>query len=107
MFDWKAIGTKTEMKFILDCIMKKIYVKSIIKMHPHLIPEDTILEAIFNEIRDKQSSKKNINTVEGVTIETTEEALDYCRHLTNNEIRLLTLQRILNLDYSRHSRESG
>ena len=60
------------------------------------MPEDIILEAIFNEIRDKQSSKKNINNVEGITIETTEDALDYCRHLTNNEIRLLTLQRILN-----------
>lgn len=32
MFDWKAIGTKTEMKFILDCIMKKIDGKRIIKI---------------------------------------------------------------------------
>ena len=84
--------------FVIDEREPTEYVKSIIKMHPHLIPEDTILEAIFNEIRDKQSSKKNINTVEGITIEATEEALDYCRHLTNNEIRLLTLQRILNWD---------
>ena len=51
--------------------------------------------------------QKNINNVEGITIETTEDALDYCRHLTNNEIRLLTLQRILNWsilekEYLRH-----
>ena len=39
------------------------------------MPEDIILEAIFNEIRDKQSSKKNINNVEGITIETTEECI--------------------------------
>ena len=82
--------------FIIDEKKSTDYVRSIIKMHPHLMPEDIILEAIFNEIRDKQSSKKNINNVEGITIETTEDALDYCRHLTNNEIRLLTLQRILN-----------
>lgn len=51
-----------------------------------------------NEIRDKQSSKKNISVVEGGVIETTDEALNYCRHLTNNEIRLMTLQRIISRD---------
>lgn len=66
------------------------YVKAIIKQHPNIIPEDKVLDAIFNEIRDKQSGKKNISVVEGVVIETTDEALNYCRHLTNNEIRLMT-----------------
>ena len=74
------------------------YVRSIIKQHPNIVPEDKVLDAIFNEIRDKQSSKKNISIVEGVVIETTDEALNYCRHLTNNEIRLMTLQRIINRD---------
>lgn len=36
------------------------------------------------------------SSVEGITIETTDEVLNYCRHLTNSEIRLLVLQRILN-----------
>ena len=71
------------------------YVRAIIKQHPNIVPEDKVLDAIFNEIRDKQSSKKNISVVEGVVIETTDEALNYCRHLTNNEIRLMTLQRII------------
>lgn len=74
------------------------YVRAIIKQHPNIIPEDKVLDAIFNEIRDKQSSKKNISVVEGVVIETTDEALNYCRHLTNNEIRLMTLQRIISRD---------
>lgn len=74
------------------------YVRAIIRQHPNIIPEDRVLDAIFNEIRDKQSSKKNISVVEGVVIETTDEALNYCRHLTNNEIRLMTLQRIINRD---------
>ena len=69
------------------------YVRAIIKQHPNIVPEDKVLDAIFNEIRDKQSSKKNISVVEGVVIETTDEALNYCRHLTNNEIRLMTLQK--------------
>lgn len=74
------------------------YVRAIIRQHPNIIPEDRVLDAIFNEIRDKQSSKKNISVVESVVIETTDEALNYCRHLTNNEIRLMTLQRIINRD---------
>lgn len=74
------------------------YVRAIIKQHPNIVPEDNVLDMIFNEIRDKQSSKKNISVVEGVVIETTDEALNYCRHLTNNEIRLMTLQRIISRD---------
>lgn len=71
------------------------YVKAIIAHHPKIIPEDEILEAIFNEIRDKQSSKKNISTVEGVVINTPDEAINFCRHLTSTEIRLMILQRII------------
>ena len=71
------------------------YVRSIIEHHPKIIPEEKILEAIFNEIRDKQSSKKNVSAIEGVVINTADEALNYCRHLTSNEIRLVILQRII------------
>lgn len=67
------------------------YVKAIIKNHPNIIPEEKILDAIFNEIRDKQAGKKNASSVENIVIETTDEALNYGRHLTNNEIRLMTL----------------
>lgn len=85
--------------FVIDDDKKPSeYVKAIIKQHPNIIPEERILTAIFNEIRDVQSSKKNITTVEGVVIETSDEALNYCRHLTHNEIRLMTLQRIINRD---------
>lgn len=74
------------------------YVKAIIKQHPNIIPEERILDAISNEIRDKQASKENVCNVEGVIIETSDEALNYSRHLTNNEICLMTLQRIINRD---------
>lgn len=84
-----------EVLFVIDNKESYEYVKEIIKNHPSIIPDNKVLTAIFNEIRNKQSEKKNTK-VEGVTIKTTDEALDYCRHLTSNEIKLLTLQRIIN-----------
>lgn len=83
------------MLFVIDNRESYEYVREIIKNHPSIIPNNQVLLAIFNEIRNKQSEKKNTN-VEGVTIQTNEQALNYCRHLTNNEIKLLTLQRIIN-----------
>lgn len=82
--------------FVIDDKKPSEYVKAIIKIHPSIIPDETTLTAIFNEIRDKQASKKNISSVEGITIETTDEALVYCRHLTSSEIKLMVLGRIIN-----------
>lgn len=81
--------------FVVDNSSPSEYVKAIIKDHPDIIPEERILTAIFNEIRNAQSELKN-TVVEGVVIQTTDEVLRYCRHLTNSEIRLLTLNRIIN-----------
>ena len=81
--------------FVVDNNSPSEYVKAIIKDHPDIIPEERILCAIFNEIRNAQSELKN-TVVEGVVIQTTDEVLRYCRHLTNSEIRLLTLNRIIN-----------
>ncbi len=82
--------------FVVDDKETSEYVKSIIGSHTAIIPDDSVLTAIFNEIRDKQASKKNNNSVEGITIETTDEALNYCRHLTSSEIKLMVLGRIIN-----------
>lgn len=81
--------------FVIDDKEPSEYVKAIIKNHPGIIPEKQILDAIFNELREEQSGKKN-SKVEGITIQTTDEALNFCRHLTSNEIRLFVLQRIIN-----------
>ncbi|MFG3613311.1 hypothetical protein [Rummeliibacillus stabekisii] len=85
-----------KVQFVIDDKKPHEYVKSIIKTHKKLIPNEEILNAIFNEIRDKQASKKNASVVENITIETTHEALNYFRHLTTGEIRLLTISRIIN-----------
>lgn len=88
-----------EILFVIDDDKKPSeYVKAIIKQHPNIVPEEKVLNAIFNELRDAQASKKNISVVEGVVIETSDEALNFCRHLTNNEIRLMALERIINRD---------
>lgn len=84
-----------KVKFVVDNKSPSEYVKAIIKEHPAIIPEESILNAIFNEIKNAQSALKN-TMVEGVVIQSTDEALNYCRHLTNNEIRLMTLNRIIN-----------
>lgn len=85
----------TKVLFVVDNKKPREYVKAIIKNHPAIIPEERILDAIFNEIRNAQSELKN-TSVEGVVIQTSDEVLQYCRHLTNSEIKLMTLNRIIN-----------
>lgn len=92
--DEKIEDFLSKVLFVVDTRPKVEYIKAIIKDHPRIIPEDRILEAIFNEIRNEQSNRKN-TIVEGIVIETSDEALNYCRHLTNSEIRLLALSRII------------
>lgn len=81
--------------FVIDNKDSIEYVKEIVKGHTKIIPEEKVLQIIFNEIRNKQSEKKNI-LVEGITINTTGEVIEYCKHLTNSEIRLMALERIIN-----------
>ena len=104
--------------FVVDDKEPADYIREIIKQHPKIIPQNNELIAIFNEIRNKQSEKKN-SVIEGVVIDNIDEVLDYGRYLTTNEIRLLVLQRIINNDllskgiprpfneiYSKHPPES-
>ena len=83
--------------FVIDDKNPEDYIREIIKRHPKIIPADAELIAIFNEIRNKQSEKKN-TLVEGLVIDKIDDVLSYGRHLTTNEIRLLVLQRIINTD---------
>lgn len=82
--------------FVVDDKSPSEYVRPIIKIHPKIMPSDDSLMAIFNEIRDKQASKKNTIPVEGITIKTTDQALNHFRHLTSGEIKLFVIGRIIN-----------
>ena len=83
--------------FVIDDKAPEDYIREIIKRHPKIIPADNELIAIFNEIRNKQSEKKN-SLVEGLVIDRVDDVLAYGRYLTTNEIRLLVLGRIINTD---------
>ena len=45
--------------FVVDDKEPADYIKAIISNHPKIVPSDSELIAIFNEIRNKQSEKKN------------------------------------------------
>lgn len=48
----------SEVWFVVDDKLPQDYIREIIKQHPTIIPSDSELLAIFNEIRNKQSEKR-------------------------------------------------
>ncbi|HDU7689997.1 TPA: hypothetical protein RF497_001397, partial [Listeria monocytogenes] len=82
--------------FVIDDKEPSEYVKSIIKQHIALIPSNDELTTIFNEIRKIQSDKKNTSPVEGISITSTDQSLNYLRHLTAGQIKTLVIGRIIN-----------
>lgn len=81
--------------FVIDDKEKSEYVKKIIRLNPLIIPKDEVLVAIFNEIMNAQSGKKNNRVVEDITLTLPNEAISYGRHLSVTEIKMLVLNRIL------------
>lgn len=81
--------------FVIDDKAKSEYVKRIIRLNQLIVPKDEILVAIFNEIMNKQASKKNHRVVENITLTVPNEAINFGRHLSVNEIKMLVLNRIL------------
>lgn len=94
--DKKIDSFLSEVIFVIDDKSEPDYIKSIIKINPAIIPNDIILNQIFNQIRDAQSSKKNNSNVEGITINSVDEFIYHRRHLYSNEIKLMVLNRIVN-----------
>lgn len=97
--DTKIEDFLRNVRFVIDDKEIADYIRPVIGKNISILPSDDVLVSVFNEIRDKQSSKKNISIVEGVTIDDIGEALNYCRHLTISEIKLFIMQRILNWDF--------
>ena len=50
----------------------------------------------FEEIKQKQSAKKDTSNVEGIEINTPDEALSFCRHITTIELKMLMQQALNN-----------
>ena len=80
--------------FVIAKKEKAEYVKKIIKLNSAIIPSDDYLNSIFNQIRDKQTAKKNI-CVENININTLRDFEPYKKYLNTNEIKLLVLSRLI------------
>jgi hypothetical protein len=89
--------------FVIDDKTKSEYVKSIINFNSSLVPDDAILDGIFNKIRDAQSSKKNNTSVEGERVIYLRDVNKYDRVITTKEIRLMVINTIVNRDIVRGS----
>lgn len=74
---------------------KKDYIKRVINQSIIRLPNEAILESIFDEIKNTQSAKKDI-VVENQILNRLDEFLYYNKHLKRNEIFLLILNRIIN-----------
>ena len=89
--------------FVIDNKNKADYIKKIIKVNQNILSlSDDYFNRIFDEIRDKQSAKKNICT-ENITINLLNEFTSYKKHLTSNELKMMVLSRLIHkhgVDYN-------
>lgn len=83
-----------KVSFVISTKNKASYIKKFIKLNPSIIPSDEYLNKVFDQIRDRQSIKKNINT-ENITISTLSGFEPYKKYLTTKEIKLLVLNRLI------------
>lgn len=84
--------------FVIDEKSKAEYIKGIMSINPKYIPQDNVLDGIFNKIRDAQAGKKNNESVEGEIITQLRDVLYYDRILRSKEIRLMILNTFINHD---------
>ena len=84
--------------FVVDNKTKADYIRNTVKFSQKYIPEDNVLDGIFNTIRDKQASKKNNSSVEGVSVEHHRDVFCYDRIIGVREIQLLVINKIINHD---------
>ena len=87
-----------QITFVIDDKTKAEHVKNIISLNSKFIPKDSILDGIFNKIRDAQSGKKNNQFVEGEVVEHLRDVYTYDRVIKAREIRLMIINTLVNRD---------
>lgn len=75
------------------------YIRTLARTSSALLPSDRDLRTIFAQIRDKQSSLKNRDSIMGKSINRPDEIMDYGRTIKWREIKLLIIERLLNRDF--------
>lgn len=91
-------GFLRKVTFVIDDKSKADYIKGIMSINPKYIPNDNVLDGIFNKIRDAQAGKKNNESVEGEMVSRLRDVLYYDRILKSKEIRLMVLNTFINHD---------
>lgn len=84
--------------FVIDDKSKADYIRELMNINPKYIPNDRVLDGIFNTIRDAQAGKKNNESVEGEIVTHLRDVLNYDRCLKTKEIRLMVLNSFINRD---------
>ena len=87
-----------QVTFVIDDKTKAEYIKHILSLNPKFIPKDTVLEGIFNTIRDAQAAKKNNSSVEGEMVTHLRDVYAYDRTIKAREIRLMVINTLVNRD---------
>lgn len=86
--------------FVVDSKTKAELIKDSINIDSSIYPSESYLDSIFKEIRNTQSSKKNITT-EGVVINNVSDFTKYSKFIKAGEIALLITSRLINMDLSK------
>lgn len=73
------------------------YIKSITKFKNKKLQSEDFYKSVFEDIRDKQSSKKN-SYIEGVTLTKVDDVLKLNRHLYTKDIQTLIINRIIGFE---------
>lgn len=81
-----VIANKENYKYIESILGKEYY-------------DESFLESIFNDIREKQLSKKSEGVIEGVELSQPCEAIKLNRHFEYKDLQLLIMNRIIANDY--------
>lgn len=84
--------------FVIDDKTKAEYIKHILSLNPKFIPKDSVLEGIFNTIRNAQAAKKNNSSVEGEMVTHLRDVYAYDRTIKAREIRLMVINTLVNRD---------
>lgn len=83
--------------FVEDRTTEHFYIKGIMKFKSSKLNDDNFYSAIFREIRDKQTSLKN-SEIEHSKIYRPNDVLNFNRHLTNVDLQLFVLNRLVGGD---------
>lgn len=89
----------SRVRFVIAKEDETEYIRALAHNSSAILPDRRTLLNIFGQIRDQQSSLKNRKGIAGKIIDRPDAVMDYGRILSAHQIRLLVIQRLLNMDF--------